>query len=185
MNPKKTKKCAICGDEFRPQNSLQKVCDYLCAAAYAKEKERKDYDRKTRQMKNDLLNNDKGHWMHKAQTTFNAYIRERDEGRPCISCGTMSGQMQAGHYRSVGAMGSLRFCTINCHRQCATCNNYKSANLTEYRINLKKKIGEKAVDWLERDHPKKNWTIDEYKRIHKKFMRMSKKLKARKLEAEW
>ena len=44
----------------------------------------------------------------KAQKVFNAYIRKRDEGLPCISCGT--GQPQhAGHYFSAGHNSKLRF----------------------------------------------------------------------------
>lgn len=30
----------------------------------------------------------RGDYIKKAQTAFNAFIRERDEGKPCPSCGT-------------------------------------------------------------------------------------------------
>ena len=31
----------------------------------------------------------RGQWITKAQASFNAYIRARDAGKPCICCGRM------------------------------------------------------------------------------------------------
>jgi len=44
----------------------------------------------------------------KAQAAFNAWIRKRDDGQPCISCGTGSPN-QAGHFYSAGHYSSLRY----------------------------------------------------------------------------
>lgn len=108
-------------------------------------------------------------WLQDLQKVFNQYIRKRDAGDGCISCGTKSGQMQAGHYRSVGAAPELRFEELNVHAQCATCNNYLSGNLIEYRINLVKKIGAEKVEWLEGHHEPQKLTIQEIKEKIKEY----------------
>ena len=36
----KLKKCKVCTGEFKPFNTTQIVCDYVCATAYAKLKEK-------------------------------------------------------------------------------------------------------------------------------------------------
>ncbi|TEW24926.1 recombination protein NinG, partial [Histophilus somni] len=88
------------------------------------------------------------------QGVFNRFIRLRDKNLPCISCGRYhQGQWHAGHYRSVGACPELRFNEDNVHKQCSVCNNHKSGNVIEYRINLVAKIGVERVEFLERkDH---------------------------------
>ena len=84
----------------------------------------------------------------KAQKVFNAYIRKRDEGLPCISCGT--GQPQhAGHYFSAGHYSKLRFDERNVSGQCIRCNYYLSGNQIGYRQGLIKRIGLEAVEQLE------------------------------------
>lgn len=78
---------------------------------------------------------------------FNAYIRERDKGRGCISCG---GPVEnAGHYLSAGHNAIHRFNEKNVHGQCIRCNKWLHGNLIEYRRGLVKKIGEDSVSVLE------------------------------------
>jgi hypothetical protein len=84
----------------------------------------------------------------KAQTAFNAWIRKRDEGQSCISCGTGSPN-QAGHFYSAGHYSALRFNEDNCHFQCVRCNYFLSGNLNQYRINLEKKIGKDRLQALD------------------------------------
>lgn len=84
----------------------------------------------------------------KAQTVFNAWIRKRDEGQPCISCGTGSPN-QAGHFYSAGHYSALRFNEDNCHLQCVKCNYFLSGNLNQYRLNLEKKIGKERLQSLD------------------------------------
>lgn len=105
----------------------------------------------------------------KAQQVFNAWIRERDKDKGCISCG---GEVQhAGHYLSAGHHGHLRFNENNVHGQCLRCNNFLHGNLINYRIGLVKRIGESKVQLLESmAHQTKKWTrfeleaiINEYK----------------------
>jgi hypothetical protein len=48
------------------------------------------------------------------QPIFNEYIRLRDEGKPCISCGSYN-KLQAGHFWAVGGYDGLRFDEDNVH----------------------------------------------------------------------
>jgi len=104
--------------------------------------------------------------LHEAQRHFNMYIRIRDEHKPCISCGKVSGvQFHGGHYRTTKAAPQLRFNEDNVHKQCAQCNNHLSGNITEYRIELVKRIGVERVESLENNNELHRYTIDEAKEI--------------------
>jgi hypothetical protein len=107
----------------------------------------------------------------KAQQIFNRYIRTRDEGLPCISCGSNNGN-QAGHYFSVKGFSALRFNEWNIHLQCAGCNLFKHGNQAMYRIGLVERIGEKAVNELEYEAVKnrvKKWSRTELNELIEKY----------------
>ena len=112
------------------------------------------------------------------QDAINAWVRERDYFEPCISCRTTANvQYAAGHYRTVGACPELRFEPLNIHKQCNwNCNQNKSGNLVEYRINLVKKIGAENVEWLEGPHPAKHYTVDELKALGKHYRALTRQL---------
>lgn len=74
-----------------------------------------------------------------AEKHFNAYIRKRDEGQPCISCGEPR-KLQAGHFYPV-KYGCLRFHEYNVNGQCKECNCFEDGNFDEYRPRLQIKIG--------------------------------------------
>ena len=57
----------------------------------------------------------------------------------------------------------MRFNEDNVHIQCATCNNYLSGNLIEYRKGLIKKIGVDKVEALENFNQSNKMTISEIK----------------------
>jgi|TARA_B110000027_G_C15936878_1_gene219438 hypothetical protein len=83
-----------------------------------------------------------------AVTHFHKFIRNRDHGSPCISCGKFS-TLQAGHFYSAGHNPVSKFNEDNVHGQCVRCNLYLSANLIPYRQNLIEKIGQERFDKLE------------------------------------
>ena len=170
-------KCAICRTEYQKWRISQKVCGSPeCAQAFA-EKERDKKERKEYRARKEKLKS-RSDWLQDAQTAVNAYIRARDEGKPCISCGRHhSGQNHAGHYRSVGAASHLRFDEQNIHLQCQPCNVHKSGNAIEYRINLVKRIGRAAVERLESDNRLKKWTIEEAKEIRDLYREKLRELK--------
>lgn len=142
------KKCKSCGVKFAPVRPLQQVCSPLCAMKWSRvqnaKRERKvDAERAEKLMTlRDLV--------RRAQTAFNAFIRERDKDLPCISCGRHhQGQYHAGHYMSTGARPELRFDEANVHKQCQPCNTHLSGNLVAYRKALIDRIGEAEVLRLE------------------------------------
>lgn len=108
--------------------------------------------------------------LEKTQRVFNSYIRSRDSGIPCISCGREGNQ--AGHYFTVKGFSALRFDEWNVNLQCAGCNLFLHGNQAMYRIGLVEKIGLKAVSELEAkaigDRIKK-WSIDELNKIINKY----------------
>lgn len=75
-----------------------------------------------------------------AVTHFHRYIRNRDKGKPCISCGNQT-TLQAGHFYSAGQNPVVRFNEDNVHGQCLRCNFYEHGNLIPYQQNLIEKIG--------------------------------------------
>jgi hypothetical protein len=106
----------------------------------------------------------------KAEKVFNAYIRKRDAGRGCISCGNEF--QHAGHYFAAGSHSALRFDEMNVNGQCIGCNTYKHGNLIYYRRGLVNRYGELAVEELERkaiENRVKKWSRDELETIIKKY----------------
>jgi len=186
MMPLRAKKCRDCKKTFTPFNSITPRC-FDCAATWALTKVRKDYKSEQKALKKKERKNQadrkmavktRSEWLKEAQAAFNAYIRERDKQSACISCQRHhTGQYHAGHYLSVGAHIELRFCEINCHKQCAPCNNHLSGNPINYRINLVKKIGLDKVEWLEGAHELQKLTIEQIKEVKAMYKRKLKELK--------
>lgn len=78
------------------------------------------------------------------------YIRLRDKGKPCISCGTPWNQeFQAGHFYKAETFSSIKFHENNIHGQCPQCNIYKNGNESQYRVNLPERIGSEQFEHLE------------------------------------
>jgi hypothetical protein len=176
----KAKKCRNpqCLKNFQPERPMQVTCGYECAVAYVRFQDLKKHKAETRAMRKRHNDNDRRYWIKKARVACHAYIRERDKHRPCISCGRHhSGQYHAGHYRSAGNNSAIMFDERNIHRQCAPCNSHLSGNLVEYRVNLIRKIGLEAVEWLEKQTGAKRWTIDELKAVHAEYLGRLKLLK--------
>jgi len=89
---------------------------------------------------------------------FSVFIRLRDAKLynkkgyvKCISCNTVKHwkEMEAGHYIAKGSSYALKYEEKNVNAQCKSCNNFKSGNLINYRINLVIKWGENIVNNLE------------------------------------
>lgn len=182
----KAKKCKnpACGMSFKPSfSTAQKVCSWACGLAIKdvnQEKARKSLaqvERKEIKARKEKLKSRADH-MREAQVVFNEWIRLRDVALPCVSCGRHhEGQYHAGHYRTVGANPELRFEPLNVWKQCAPCNNHKSGDIVNYRIELVKRIGADKVDWLEGPHEPKRYTIEELKTIKAEYRAKTRELK--------
>jgi len=159
---------------------MQTTCTWEHALQYAKAQREKQERKELREAKRRIKT--RAEWLKEAQAAFNAWVRERDYGLPCISCGRFhQGQMHAGHYRSVGAHPELRFEPANVHKQCAPCNTHLSGNAIEYRIALLKRIGFELVAWLEGPHDPKHYTIDDLIEIRQKYTRKRRELEKERL----
>ena len=173
------KTCKVCKNKFTPSRSLQAVCSLDCAiikgrAASTAQKRAEAASKRVEHRKAKDSIKTRGDYAREAQIVFNGYIRKRDEGKPCISCGSHTGKQNAGHYRSVGSAPELRFNELNCHLQCEKCNSYLSGNLINYRIELIKRIGLEQVDYLEGNHDAQHYSIECLKSIKAEYRRKIK-----------
>lgn len=164
MKKIKPKKCAVCGGEFVPYLTTQKVCGVTCAISSAKKetvkKEAREWSEEKKVRKEKLKR--QSDWLQDLQKVFNAYIRLSQKGSKCISCENPN-PSDAGHYRSVGAHPELRFEEKNVNLQCRKCNGYWGGNLIEYRKGLIRKYGVKIVERLEGPHEAVKLSIPEIK----------------------
>lgn len=181
----KQKTCKACGAKFRPSLSTQKACGVQCALALAKKPENQavarkaiaQRERREIQVRKQKLKS-RADYVREAQAVFNQWVRLRDEAQPCISCGRHhQGKYDAGHYRTVGGNPELRFEPLNCHKQCVPCNQHKSGDIVNYRINLVQRIGAEQVAWLEGPHKAQRYTIDELKALKAEYRAKIKALK--------
>jgi len=157
---------------------LQKVCGPACAMKVAR-KAVQDADKKETKRKLDAMQT-RPQLLKKAQTAFNAYIRARDKGKPCISCDKPldggANTFDAGHYRSVGSAPHMRFVEDNCHGQCKHCNNWLSGNHVEYRKRLLDRIGERQLELLESDNTLRKYTKEGLEEIAKHYREETRRL---------
>lgn len=168
-------RCRICKNHFEKRSMAQVVCGIACAQAYAKlkrEKELADHAKAQRKKLKEEKERIKtrGDWLKEAQAAFNRYIRQRDEGLPCISCGRHhKGQVHAGHYMATSIRPELRFDERNVHLQCAPCNMHMHGNLIMYRIGLIDRIGLAEVEELEGPSTYRKYTSQELKSIKETY----------------
>ena len=174
---RKPKNCKACGREFYPFKTTEQVCSIDCALEIGRQRAEKKYKQETRKMRREWRASNRSYQLRKAQDAFNTYIRARDAGKSCISCGKNTGaKMNAGHYLTVGGHPELRFEPDNCHLQCEHCNSFLSGNIARYRINLIEKIGLERVEWLEGPHEPKKYTLDDIIKIKHRFKDETRRL---------
>ncbi len=196
--PPKAKTCKKskggCGAKFTPLRSMQSACGISCAQAMAQHKREKESARreqeerrqtKARREKMKTL----PQLLKEAQREFNRFIRLRDAGRVCISTSrplasdVVGGGYDAGHYRSVGSAGHLRFNEDNCHAQSKYANQYLAGDVQAYRIGLIARIGIERVEALEANNTPHKWDKDEVREIRDRYRAKANQLE-RELNAE-
>ena len=181
------KRCPECRVIFAPSRDAQAVCGEIeCAIAYGKsekgqasaKKALADVGRKDIKVRKEKLKSRADH-LKDTQHAFNAWIRARDAGQPCISCGTTADvQYCAGHYRTTGSCPELRFEPLNVHLQCnKNCNLSKSGNILGYRPRLLEKIGAEMLAWIEGPHEAKKYTIEQLKAMTAEYRAKTRELK--------
>lgn len=180
----KPKRCASCRCEFLPRSPMARACSPACALLLVveerKKAERKRAMRDRAETKAKLIELEPlEYWLKRAEKACNAYIRKRDEGQGCISCGRHNAEVwNAGHFVSVGANRTLRFNEDNIHLQCARpCNKDKGGNIHEYRKGLLKKIGPERLAVLDGWHPPEKMTVEKAQGIEAHYKAKLKQLK--------
>lgn len=206
MRKPSRRKCKVCGEYFVPKFHDIRI-RWCCPehgtilAMEEREKEKvkaeakrikakKDEEkagRVRRQAKRESFKT-KSQWDKEAQSAFNRYIRIRDEGKECVSCGSpligksnyLTGSaIDASHYRSRGAASHLKFNVFNVHSACTRCNRQLSGNAVEYRIRLIDRIGLALVERLESDNEPRKFDIPYLQRIKSIFTRKARALEKR------
>ena len=173
--PKKPRKCRVCKTDFQPHKIMQICCSVECAIKQAKAKRTKAEriagieDRKTIKAKLEKLKTARD-WTKEAQIAWNFYVRMRDYGKPCASCGAMpeqkyGGTMDCSHYRSVGAAPHLRFHLHNAAAACVRCNRHLSGNIAALRVGMIERIGIDKVEAIESNNGFRKFDIPYLKRI--------------------
>jgi hypothetical protein len=179
----KAKTCTApgCCREFIPARPMQSVCSPRCAKRKvdaAKRAERQSVKARKEKLKRipDLI--------REAQKEFNAWIRARDAGKPCICCGLplgdgdVGGAYDCGHYRSTGSAPHLRFDERNAAGQRKQCNRWGAGRAVDFRRGLIERIGAQAVEAIEADNTVRKWTREELTAIRDLYRAKLKALKA-------
>lgn len=170
----KKRKCKECKTPFTPHGMVL-VCSFDCAVACGKKtaakaaaKRHKEQRAKERKQKADFDKKDMKKLPDKAQFWCNKYIRLRDAGKGCKSCGTKKPGIQycAGHFIPVGRCLPLRYDERNIHLQCNSyCNRHLSGNPTPYEAALRRDLGNEVVEWLKGPHEPIRYRAEDYLRI--------------------
>jgi hypothetical protein len=175
----KQKTCRSCKEKFTPTQFAQVVCDWQCSIAYDKQKKAKKEKREHVTAKKSFNLSDKPLQKKLTQALVNKFVRLRDAGKPCISCGRHhEGQYHAGHLFSVGSSEHLRFNTRNIHLQCAPCNNHLSGNVLNYRLGLIERYGEQFMIDLEADKTPRKFSNDDVILIGKYYKGIIKEMES-------
>lgn len=185
----KSKRCKSCRETFVPVRTMQSCCSVPCALAWAAKQRAQKEARANRAERKSLAERKaklktRREWIAEAQAAFNAYVRERDFGLPCISCGlppkqVFGGAVDCGHFRSVGSAQQHRFNLKNCAAQCVKCNRFLGSNSVEMRKGMVARFGLEAVEGLEADQEVRRFDIDYLSRIKRIFRKMTRRAKAR------
>lgn len=188
----KPRKCGVkgCRAPFQSSVAHQTWCSEECAVIIAlarvaaKNAKAAKIERAADKIKKESMKG-RRELLFEVQRVFNNFIRQRDDGLPCIDCGRTSvkdyltgSAWHSGHYRSVGSAPHLRFNEDNVHRQLAQCNCDMSGRAVDYRIGLIARIGLARVEALESDNTPRKWTLDELREMKRHYSAKLRALKA-------
>lgn len=178
-------RCKVCRAEYERKRLTQKVCgDIDCAVEFSRREARRKLEkagRKALREGRERLKS-KADYMREAQVVFNQYVRIRDAGLPCISCGKPDNgkhQRHASHFKSVGSNSALRYHLWNVHASCSKCNAWLSGNIGEYLPRLIEKIGSEKVEWLNAQKQPARYDAAYLKRLKKVFAKRARLMKNR------
>jgi hypothetical protein len=169
----KAKKCKNCAKLFTPKRSTLEVsCSVTCAIELGKNKPIK-VSKETQLEQFETKKQTYVRKVNKVKVIFQAWIRERDKNKPCISCGAINAiEWHAGHLYKAENYSGLIFDERNCHKQCKKCNVFLDGNQLEYFNQMKLNHGYEFMEQLRLDAyltKVKTWLDDELKEIKEKY----------------
>jgi hypothetical protein len=193
------KKCKQCKCKLDTESAVKTplfwFCSQGCAFEYAKLQAEKTQKRKEQKAKQVQAKKEKADrerlrerkeelrplkwYADRAQSEFNKFIRLRDKGLPCVSCGKPDDgthQRHASHYRSRGACSYLRFDESNVASSCAKCNNHLSGNIEGFTPELIRRVGRNEYDRIINSPKTKRWTKEELIEIYETYKAKRKEL---------
>ena len=146
------KRCKHCLDKFTPRfKTTERYCAKIeCLTAGAMEHVNKQREKKAkdREQVNNAMSESKqrktlAYLKNSVMTMCHNFIKLRDEGKPCVSCGEpWHKNHQAGHWKAAGTYSALKFDERNIHNQCEGCNLHKQGNVQKYGDRIHLRIGE-------------------------------------------
>lgn len=182
----KPRHCDVCQTLYTPARMGQKVCGVPCATKSAKKARKEAVEAARVERKRDKARREAlkkiPELIADAQAAFNAYIRERDRHKGCFVCGRpftdKPGQVQhAGHVRSRGAAGHLRYNEDNCMGECEGCNGPHGAKPHQIKAGAIARIGAERFEALENDNTPHKWTREELIGIRDTYRAKLKEIK--------
>lgn len=136
--------CKNCGVEFKKWYPLQRSCSPKCEAELVNKRKAAREERAKIYAKPVIKVSD-----HKIYMLVSRFVKLRDWGKPCISCGApFQADFHAGHYHGRGAHPELKFELFNIHGQCAHCNIELDGNKKGYIRGIKARYGEEKAQEL-------------------------------------
>jgi len=184
----KKRRCSHCRKYFDAESGIIRGAQFFCCKEHLIEyavsnkdslvRKGQKIERKIQREKKESIRPIKW-YADRAQAEFNRFIRLRDKGKPCVSCGKPddgSHQRHASHYRSRGACSYLRFDESNCHTSCSKCNNYLSGNIEGYTPELINRIGKDEYDRIVNSPKTKKWSKEELIEIYEAYKSKCKEL---------
>lgn len=199
--PNASRKCPYCNAFNRVEDAVydkarnRYFCNETERQAYARNGSLKAQERKAlkmiekikrvrRQEKRDSVK-PMSHWVKLTQRAVNRYVRLRDKGKPCISCGRYEHEFSsdslrgsvwdAGHFKTVGAHPELRFDLRNINGQCRSCNGFEGGRVADQERGIVARFGQARLDWLDGYHPPKNYTREQLKRLRRLINKRSQR----------
>lgn len=141
--------CKHCGKEFKAYNTIQPVCNYICALEWNRDKkktEAKEWNKTKRVMRVDTHAKE---YRKKLQDEINKLARIIDAKfyDSCIDCGRPYGnQVDAAHYFSRGQNSTLRYHLDNLHSAASNCNQFSDTHREGYLKGLESRYGTEYKD---------------------------------------
>lgn len=200
-------KCTHCKSRFRPEEVEGKrtptgwFCSLDHAVSHAQALSKRNSERQkkkaiqsqakkekaNRKAARDVKAKDRKHQFRLTKEVIQKWVNHvRDEGEPCISCGTTNPNIlySGGHYRTAGGNPEIALESRNIHKQCLfNCNKNKSGNINgdKHSIGFKQglinKKGESFVEWLEGHHKPVRLDCDQLRELRAYYNRLIREKK--------